>query len=109
MEGERERVALDVLVLCQNWYDALFSPILFFCCWEDDEKRCIVHFFIFIYEEYIVHGSHVRVVCVCVCVNKIVMLFTNRSIGILYRRERERERGVCVDLVFLPLWKMFLS
>jgi len=35
----------------------------------------------------------------CVCVNKIVMLFTNRSIGILYRRERERERG-CVDLVF---------
>mmetsp|Transcript_41721 Transcript_41721/g.61072 ORF Transcript_41721/g.61072 Transcript_41721/m.61072 type:complete len:98 (-) Transcript_41721:632-925(-) len=71
------------------------------------KKRSIVQFFIFIYEEYIVHGSHVRVVCVCV--NKIVMLFTNRSIGILYRRERERERGVCVDLVFLPLWKMFLS
>jgi len=86
-----------------------FSPILFLFVGRMMKKRSIVQFFIFIYEEYIVHGSHVRIVCVCVCVNKIVMLFTNRSIGILYRRERERERGVCVDLVFLSLWKMFLS
>jgi len=64
IKGERA-CALDVLVLCQNWYDAPSLQFFFFVVGRMMKKRSIVQFFIFIYEEYIVHGSHVRVVCVC--------------------------------------------